>query len=243
MSSSALFLPMSSSLDKPSFFAANRNLVIAGSVLLFHAFAIWALQAGLLMRAVEIIVPVEVLAQIVEEKVELPTPKADPAPPVLTPTPPTPVKQDLARPTPATQTAPPIFTVNEPAPEAVAFVASAPQPPAPIAPVSVPVVAAPAPVLPAKATAPTCVEDYISQPKPPYPRLSRNLGEQGTSTIRVLFSPSGSPIKAELISSSGFERLDKAALDGVKFWRFISCRNVAAATDHWESALVRFALE
>ncbi len=230
---------MSLTLPKPSFFTANRNVVIAGSVLLFHALAIWALQTGLLMRAVEIIVPVEVLAQIID----LPTPKT--APPVPTPTPPVPVKQAVTKPTPVTQAAPPILTVNEPAPApaATAFVAPTPQPPSPIAPLSVPVAAVSAPAAPPKAPAPTCVEDYISQPKPPYPRLSKSLGEQGTSSIRVLFSPSGLPLKAELLSSSGFERLDKAALDGVKLWRFVSCRNVAAATDHWESAPVRFALE
>ena len=224
-------------LPKPSFFAANRNVVIAGSVLLFHALAIWALQTGLLMRAVEIIVPVEVLAQMVD----LPAPKT--APPVPTLTPPVPVKQAMVKPTPVTQTAPPILTVNESAPAATAFVAPTPQPPAPIATPSVPVAAVPAPAAPSKAPAPTCVEDYISQPKPPYPRLSKSLGEQGTSSIRVLFSPSGLPLKAELLSSSGFERLDKAAVDGAMSWRFVSCRNAAAATDHWESAPVRFGLE
>ncbi len=223
--------------QKPSFIAANRNVFIAGSVLLFHALAIWALQTGLLMRAVEIIVPVEVLAQIID----LPTPKT--ALPVPTLTPPVPVKQAVTKPTPVTQTAPPILTVNEPAPAASAFVAPTPQPPAPIAPPSVPVAAVPAPAAPSKAPAPTCVEDYISQPKPPYPRLSKSLGEQGTSSIRVLFSPSGLPLKVELLSSSGFERLDKAAVDGAKSWRFVSCRNAAAATDHWEPAPVRFALE
>ena len=228
---------MSLTLPKPTFFTANRNVVIASSVLLFHALAIWALQTGLLMRAVEIIVPVEVLAQIID----LPTPKT--APPVPTPTPPVPVKQAVTKPTPVTQAAPPILTVNEPAPTATPFVAPTPQPPSPIVPLSVPVAAVSAPAAPPKAPAPTCVEDYISQPKPPYPRLSKSLGEQGTSSIRVLFSSSGLPLKAELLSSSGFERLDKAALDGVKLWRFVSCRNVAAATDHWESAPVRFALE
>jgi periplasmic protein TonB len=34
-------------IPKPSFIATNRNVVIAGSVLLFHALAIWALQTGL----------------------------------------------------------------------------------------------------------------------------------------------------------------------------------------------------
>lgn len=222
---------------KPSFIAANRNVVIAGSVLLFHALAIWALQTGLLMRAAEIIVPVEVLAQIIDS----PTPKT--APPVPTPTPPIPVKQAVTKPTPVTQTAPPILTVNEVAPAEAAFVAPTPQPLAPIAPPSVPVVAVAAPAAPAKAVVPTCVEDYLSQPDPPYPTLSSRMGEQGVAEIRVLFSTTGLPLKAELLKTSGFERLDKAALEGTKRWRFVSCRSVVAATDHWESTSVAFKLK
>jgi periplasmic protein TonB len=232
---------MSSYSDKPSFFAAYRNVVIAGSVLLFHALAIWALQTGLLMRAVEIIVPVEVLAQIVE----LPTPKTAPPVPVATPS--LPVKKAETKPMaaaqPVIQTAPPILTVNEPAPAAAAFVAPAPQLPAPIAPASVPVAVIPAPAAVSKAPTPTCTEDYISQPDPLYPSLSARMGEQGVASVRVLFSPTGLPLAAELIKSTGFERLDKVALEGAKRWRFVSCRSVVAATDHWESTTVGFKLK
>jgi periplasmic protein TonB len=225
-------------IPKPSFIATNRNVVIAGSVLLFHALAIWALQTGLLMRAVEIIVPVEVLAQIID----LPTPKT--AQPVPTPTPLVPVKQAVTKLTPITQTAPPILTVNEPAPVATAFVAPTPQPPAPIAPQSVPVAAVPAPAESAKVSAstPACVQDYISQPDPIYPRPSRSLGEQGIAEIRVLFSAAGVPLKAEIVKSSGYERLDKAALEGTKRWRFVTCSGIAAAVDHWKETPVTFKL-
>ena len=44
----------------------SRNLVIALSVVLFHVGALWALQNGLLMRAVEIIVPAEILSEFIE---------------------------------------------------------------------------------------------------------------------------------------------------------------------------------
>ena len=96
--------------SKPSFFAANRNVVIAGSVLLFHVLAIWALQTGLLMRAVEIIVPVEVLAQIVD----LPTPKVTPAPPTPQKLP-EPVKQ-VSKPKQVTQAAPTLLAVADATP-------------------------------------------------------------------------------------------------------------------------------
>lgn len=227
-------------IQKPSFIAANRNVFIACSVLLFHALAIWALQTGLLMRAVEIIVPVEVLAQMID----LPTPKTAPPVPIPIPTPPVPVKQAVTKPTPVTQTAPPILTVNEPAPAAAAFIAPVPQPPAPIAPPSVPVAAVAVPPVTAKASAPTsiCVQDYISQPDPIYPNLSNRLGEQGVADIRVLFSAAGLPLKAEIVKSSGYERLDRAALEGTKRWRFVTCSGITAATDHWKETSVKFKL-
>ena len=41
----------------------NRNALIAASVVLFHVAALWALQTGLLRRAVEIIVPAQIIAK------------------------------------------------------------------------------------------------------------------------------------------------------------------------------------
>ncbi|MFM9922418.1 energy transducer TonB, partial [Variovorax sp. H27-G14] len=61
----------------PSFLGLSRNVVIAGSVILFHGAALWALQSGLLRRAAEVVIPVEILSQFVEP----PKPKADPPPP------------------------------------------------------------------------------------------------------------------------------------------------------------------
>ena len=55
----------------------NRNLVIAGSVVALHVALLWALQTGLLRRAVEVVVP----AQILSEFISPPAPKAAPQPP------------------------------------------------------------------------------------------------------------------------------------------------------------------
>ncbi|RYF40041.1 MAG: energy transducer TonB, partial [Comamonadaceae bacterium] len=38
---------------------------MAGGVVLFHVAALWALQTGLIRRAVEIIVPVAILSEII----------------------------------------------------------------------------------------------------------------------------------------------------------------------------------
>ena len=61
----------------------RRNTLIAASVVVFHVFALWAFQSGLLRRAVEIIVPVEMLSEFIEP----PAPKVVP----LLPAPPVPV--------------------------------------------------------------------------------------------------------------------------------------------------------
>ncbi len=208
---------MSLTLPKPSFFTANRNVVIAGSVLLFHALAIWALQTGLLMRAVEMIVPVEIPAQMVE----LPTPKADPAPPK----PPEPVKQVVSKPKQVTQVAPTLLAVADatPAPNAPSVQPIAP--PAPYVPtVTVAAVAAPAP--PAPPAAPKIVRPssdlaYLKNPEPAYERLSRAMREEGVVKLRIFVSSAGLPQKIDLMQSSGYERLDKSALDAVRLWRFV----------------------
>src|SRR6478752_3580626 len=71
----------------------NRNLVIAGSVVLFHIAALWALQRGLLRRAVEIVVPVSILSEVVTP----PLPKAEQPPQVVQPKPLPPPKQPVPR--------------------------------------------------------------------------------------------------------------------------------------------------
>jgi protein TonB len=229
---------MSLTLPKPSFFTANRNIVIAGSVLLFHALAIWALQTGLLMRAVEMIVPVEILAQMVE----LPTPKADPAPQK----PPEPVKQVVSKPKQVTQVAPTLLAVADATPMPNAPSVQPIAPPAPYVPtVAVAAVAAPAPPAPPaapKIVLPSSDAAYLSNPKPPYPRISNSLREVGTVRVRVLVSSEGLPLKVELSKSSGFERLDQSALDTVPKWKFVPGKRDGVAEDMWFVVPIPFSL-
>ncbi len=56
--------------------------------------------------------------------------------------------------------------------------------------------------------------------KPQYPMDARRAGEQGTVVLRFLVGPSGVPIRSEIMSSSGFERLDKAAQDALSLCHF-----------------------
>ena len=142
----------------------SRNYVIAGSVLLFHAAALWALQTGLVRRAVELIVPVEMLTELISP----PAPQVQ-APPA--PEPPAPVKQPTPQKTQRTTApAPRPVAIAEPtpapAPDAPTGVVS-PQPPAPpmtVAAAGPP--APPAPPAPPKIELPSSSADYLQNPTP-----------------------------------------------------------------------------
>jgi len=73
-------------------------------------------------------------------------------------------------------------------------------------------------------TLPRFSADYLNNPPPVYPALARRLGEQGRVMLRVLVRADGTPVEVEIDRSSGFARLDRAALDAVRKWRFIPAR-------------------
>lgn len=52
--------------------------------------------------------------------------------------------------------------------------------------------------------------------KPDYPRRSRQLNEEGVTTMRVCVDARGRVSEATLTESSGFPRLDEASIDWVK---------------------------
>jgi protein TonB len=197
----------------------NRTAVIVAGVVAFHVLAIWALQTGLLRRAVEVVVPIEMLSEMITP----PAPQVEPAPqpapvepvkpPVIKkverkpPAPPKPVAVPDTRPTPTSPNAPTgIVTPQEPAPPVAAPVAPA---------------IASAPPAPPKIELPLSSADYLQNPRPAYPPLSRRLGEQGQVIVRVMVGADGVPQSAELRKSSGFERLDQAALATALKWRYV----------------------
>jgi protein TonB len=46
------------------------------------------------------------------------------------------------------------------------------------------------------------------------------LGEEGTVQVRIHVDTEGRVSSVDVIDSSGFERLDEAACQGVRSWRF-----------------------
>lgn len=81
------------------------------------------------------------------------------------------------------------------------------------------------------ATAARFDADYLHNPAPLYPQQSRRLKEEGTVQLLVLVSEHGDPQSVQVRKSSGFERLDEAALIAVRQWRFVPAKrgNVAIA--------------
>ena len=214
----------------------NRNVVIAGSVLGFHVLAIWALQTGLLHRAVELIVPVSVLSEFIEP----PAPKVTPPPPA----PPVPVKQPVLK-TPSPPPPPQLAAIVDPTPAPAAPTGVVdPPPPAPmLAPVAVAPAPAPAPPAPPKVELPSSDADYLQNPKPPYPPISKRLGEQGKVEVRVLINVNGAADKAEISRSSGYERLDQSALSTVLRWRYVPGKRNGVAETMWFKVPINFVLE
>lgn len=94
--------------------------------------------------------------------------------------------------------------------------------PAPVqAPIQQPVPVAPPPV---EVTPPRFDAAYLDNPAPLYPALARRAREEGRVLLRVLVSADGRAQMVELAQSSGSERLDEAAIDAVRRWRFVPAR-------------------
>jgi protein TonB len=110
-------------------------------------------------------------------------------------------------------------------------------PPAP-APLPAPVVVAP-PVI----TAPIFAADYLDNPPPSYPVLSRRAGEQGRVVLRVLVNPGGRADEVQIRASSGFARLDEAARDTVRRWRFVPAKRGDQPVPEWVLIPISFRLE
>ena len=69
------------------------------------------------------------------------------------------------------------------------------------------------------------------------------MGEEGKVLLRVLVSAEGLPTQIEIKQSSGFDRLDKAALASVQRWRFVPGKRNGVAEAMWNIVPVNFVLE
>ncbi len=192
-----------------------------------HAAALYWVAQSLAHRAAPVTPPALIgmlvaPPQAVAEPVPLPV-EAQPKPvpkPVVRPWPtPPPVAAPSERAVAAPPPEPPA-----PAPVEAAPVAAAPTaPPAPAAPA-----AEPAPVVPPRSDA-----AHLNNPAPVYPVVSRRLREQGRVLMDVYILPDGSVGEIKLKRSSGSARLDQAALDAVRQWRYLPARRGNEPIPYW----------
>lgn len=143
------------------------------------------------------------------------------------------VKQAVKKTEPKPQ---PLLTISEAAPALPAIVPPPPAPPQ--APEAITARAEPVTaVIPPQFNA-----DYLNNPAPQYPPLSRRLGEEGRVMLRVFVDERGLPARVELRSSSGHERLDKVALETVRHWKFVPARRGEQAISAWVLVPISFSL-
>jgi protein TonB len=171
---------------------------------------------------------VGLLAALIQfDVIEIQKKKADPlvvtlvpeqiTPPPATPDKPEPVEQ--VRPIEPRIVAPdPVVVVPQPAPIPVATVRELPPEPVTVAAPAAP--AAPSPATPAPITPPDASAASLKNPAPRYPIESRRKREEGTVRLRVVITADGRVKTISVAKSSGFERLDEAALDTVRKWKF-----------------------
>jgi protein TonB len=85
--------------------------------------------------------------------------------------------------------------------------------------------------------------DYLKNPAPPYPPLSRRMGEEGKVVLRVLVNAQGTADSVEIRTSSGSERLDSSAQKAVRNWKFIPAKRGDIAVQSWVQVPIIFKLE
>ena len=158
-----------------------------------------------------------------------------------TPTPPPPQPQPVE---PVVTENPPIRTtavppmIRMPSEVQAALAEVPPQPPVAVALEAPP--APPAP--PAPVTPPDFSAAQLNNPGPRYPFQSRRNREEGVVMLRVLVTPSGRAGEVRLERTSGFERLDHAAIKTVRRWRFVPAKQAGKPVSAWVLVPVGFSL-
>lgn len=187
----------------------DRPLNLGGLALVVgaHLLGLW----GILMLseiAPEQVAPAPLFVSFITPEVPEPVKPPEPLPPA----PPPPLEKPKPKPLITTQS-------TEPAPQAIQA------PPEPVEPEPLPPIQAAPPPAPGPAPEPVIEPPkldaaYGNSPLPTYPMRSRQLGEEGVVELTVLVSVDGLPKSIRVSKSSGFSRLDDAAVSAVRRWKF-----------------------
>lgn len=101
---------------------------------------------------------------------------------------------------------------------------------------------------PAKVEAETPIEPpkfgaaYLNNPAPAYPPMARRLKEQGRVLLKVLVGENGHAENVQIENSSGYSKLDQAALEAVKQWTFIPAKRSNQAISAYVLVPIKFSL-
>ncbi len=79
--------------------------------------------------------------------------------------------------------------------------------------------------------------------EPVYPPASRRANEQGTVVFNVLVDESGHPQQINIQTSSGYDKLDQAAMQAIHRWLFNPALRGSQKVTAWTSVRVTFRLE
>ena len=85
--------------------------------------------------------------------------------------------------------------------------------------------------------------NYLRNPAPPYPSLSKRMGEEGKVVLRVSVNPEGTADSVDIKTSSGSPRLDESAQKTVRNWKFVPAKRGDAPVQSWVLVPIIFKLE
>ena len=83
---------------------------------------------------------------------------------------------------------------------------------------------------------------YAYNPKPKYPDAARKEGWEGTVLLKVLVDREGKSRSIEVSHSSGFETLDRVAMETVRVWRFHPAHYGERLVESWVKIPIIFSL-
>lgn len=153
----------------------------------------------------------------------------------------------MAAPTPRERPTPRVAPLQELPPSERAPVLPPEAAQAPAAPVET---AAPAAAAPASSdssasgpvTPPRSDAAHLNNPKPVYPAVSRRLKEAGRVVLEVYILADGSVGEVRVKTSSGYPRLDEAALAAVRRWKYVPARRGNDPVALWHAQSLVFSL-
>ena len=213
---------------RPVFGTGRSRAATVVAVVAFHlAVVALLLQHQPVQRTLKSVAPI--IVSLIAEEQKAPPPKVPP-PKVKTHHVPAAVEPVVPP--------PPVVVSTAPIESPITVTPAAPEPPPAAEPIDAVLALAPAPVVPPRFDA-----EYLRNPAPAYPALSRRMREQGRVMLRVLVGVDGVAERVELKTSSGSARLDQSALETVRQWKFVPARQGDRTIAAWVVVPIMFTLE